>query len=339
MPARNGGPIEIEVSDGESGVRLDRLLAGRIDELGGRAAGRLVRDGAVTVNGRPAAKGRRLDAGDVVRVDGSRIDASTGEFLPTADPETTVEVLHRDARVLVVEKRAGVHTAPLRPGDRGTLVSAVLAIAPEAGRVRGFQRREGGLVHRLDRATSGACLFALDQDAFDGLRAATESDRVIKSYLAVVEGRVLDGPPTLEAVIPRGERGGRRVRVSAVRRIESRDVAPRRGAGAERLVRTGLSVRERAARHSLVELTLSRGHRHQVRSVLQALGHPVAGDPLYGRGSSGPRMLLHASRIAFPHPDDGRSVRVESPASDLLEAWRDLSRGRAPSLRPSRGTR
>ncbi len=316
-------PITLTVTDAEAGTRLDRFLADHVEGLSTRTAARLARAGAVRVNGRRSPKGRALRAGDTLQVDERDIEEHAGDFTPQADPALDVPILHRDARTLVADKPAGMHTAPVRGGDRGTLVSAVLAAAPAVARVKGFHRREAGLVHRLDRDTSGACLFALDQDAFDRLHTATESDLVIKDYHAVVENRLLRGAPVLEAAIPPGRSRGRSVHVESVRRLRSKMLAPRMLEDGTRLVRLRVETVDATSRHSLLRVKISRGFRHQVRSVLAAVGHPIVGDALYGR-SARQGLLLHASRIVFPHPDDGTLTRVDSSPDRLEAAWKKL---------------
>jgi 23S rRNA pseudouridine1911/1915/1917 synthase len=315
--------ITLTVGDAESGTRLDRFLADHVEELSTRAAARLAKAGAVRVNGHRSPKGRALRAGDSVQVQERDIEAHAGDFAPEPDPSLGVRVLHRDARTLVADKPSGMHTAPVRGSDAGTLVSAVLAEAPDMARVSGFHRREAGLVHRLDRDTSGACLFALDQDAFDRLHTATESDLVIKDYHAVVENRLLRGAPVFEAAIPASRSRGRSVHVESVRRLRSKVLAPRRLDDGTRLVRLRVEALDVTSRHSLLRVKISRGFRHQVRSVLAAVGHPIVGDGLYGRTSSH-GLLLHASRIVFPHPEDGALTRVDSNPARLEEAWKTL---------------
>ena len=315
-------PITLTVSEAEAGTRLDRFLASRLESLSTRAAARLAQAGAVRVNGRRAPKGRSLRAGDTLELDERDIEAQAGDFPPAAE-DLGISILHRDARTLVADKPAGMHSAPVRGSDTGTLVSAVLAGAPDMARVRGFHRREAGLVHRLDRDTSGACLFALDQDAFDRLHTASASDLVIKDYHAVVENRLLRGAPVLEAAIPASRSRGKRVYVESVRRMKSKVLAPRRLDDGTRLVRLRVEALDVTSRHSLLRVKISRGFRHQVRSVLAAVGHPVVGDGLYGRPAR-QGLLLHASRIVFPHPDDGRLTRVDSSPGRIEAAWEKL---------------
>jgi len=311
----------VTVSPREAGLRLDHIVARHVEGMSVRVAARLIMAGVVRVNGRTASKGLRLREGDRIEMHDVDSIRSDGDFDPPPDPGVGIVVLLRDERLLVADKPAGMHSAPVRGGERPTLVGAVVASVPEAARVRGHSAREAGLVHRLDQATSGACLFALDQDAFDRLSTANESDLVVKDYLAVVEGHVPEGLPTLEAEIPAGLSRGRRVHVRSVRRLRARSLAHATGPDGTRLARMRVEVTGRSARHCLVQVKLTRGFRHQVRSVLAAIGHPITGDEIYGGRVCLAGLMLHASRIVFPHPTDGRLVRVDSPPVRIEECW------------------
>jgi RluA family pseudouridine synthase len=317
-------PGPIIVSAGEAGLRLDQLVARRLENVSVRTAARMAGDGCVRVNGRREAKGRRVVEGDRVEIDQDAIRAHAGDFAPRPDGDVEVRILHRDERTLVVDKPSGIHSAPVRGSEEGTLVGGVLARFPDAARVRGHHLREAGLVHRLDRSTSGACLFALDQDAFDRLRTASESDLVVKDYLALVEGPAIDGPPILEAAIEVRRSRGARVHVESVVRKRGKSLAPRQAPPGYRLARMRVDVLGATGSHSLVRVKLTRGFRHQVRSVLAAVGNPVVGDRRYGARESAAPLMLHASRIVYPHPTDGRLVKVDCPCGRIEERWSAL---------------
>lgn len=321
--------ITLRVGSHEGGTRLDRFISSKMDELSTREAARLVTARGARVNGSPAAKGRKLAVGDEILVDVSLLREAQNDFSPVPNPEMSIRVLHADERTLVVDKPVMVHTAPLRPDEVNTVVNGALALAPQMSRVKGFRLREAGLVHRLDGPTSGACLLALDQDAFDRLRTASETDQVMKDYTAVVHGKMLSGPPSLEATVPPSGGRGRRVDVRTVKRIRSRNLSPAKLPDGTRVLRMRMEILETKRDFSHLRLKLSRGFRHQVRAILEAMGHPVVGDSLYGPRPCWPELLLHSSRLVFPHPDDGRLVRVDSPSSRLEDAFLSLSKGRA----------
>ena len=215
-----------------------------------------------------------------------------------------------DESILVVEKPAGMHTAPLRPGETGTLLSLVIEAWPEVARVPGIKPVEPGLLHRLDRDTSGLVVVARTAAAFEALRADFDSMR--KEYVAVCRAGAesMSGFSITSRFAPYGP-GRRRVRVVAT----GADRFPRSTTREE--YATKVSVLACSEGRVLVRAALTRGFRHQVRAHLAFAGLPIIGDSLYGepvpRGFE-PRMFLHAALIALRHPVTGLPLVVESPA-------------------------
>jgi 23S rRNA pseudouridine1911/1915/1917 synthase len=209
-------------------------------------------------------------------------------------------IIYEDQHLVAVDKPAGIPSHALRPGERGTVVSALLARYPELRGV-GYRELESGLLHRLDRDTSGVLLAARDQATFDELREAHERGAFEKRYLALVRGRPEPG------VITGYLRADRRtVRVRSEPFVGAKAVALE-------LVRS-----DAYGKFSLVEVRLSRAARHQVRAQLAARGWPIVGDAQYG-GDELPglgRHFLHASEVRFPHA--GALLKVESPLSQEL---------------------
>ena len=236
-------------------------------------------------------------------------------------------VLYEDAGMVVVDKPAGLHTAPLRAGETGTLLGLVIERYPEVAALPGLKAVEPGLVHRLDRDTSGCVVVARTAEAFQALHAAFREDRALKVYTAAC-AYPPDAPPedaTLRVAsrfAPYGE-GRRKVRVvlpggraPGVPREVSRD-----------LYATEARIIGRADNRLLVAARIRRGFRHQVRAHLAQLGLPILGDPLYGvpvPPGYPQRMYLHASRIELPDPATGARIVVESP---LPQAFKDLFPG------------
>jgi 23S rRNA pseudouridine1911/1915/1917 synthase len=253
--------------------------------------------GWVRVDGVRAAKGLRVAAGAEVTV---RAAPATGTSLaPVPQPDLALSVLHEDARLLALDKPAGQPSHPLRPGETGTLANALVARFPECAAV-GRDVREGGLVHRLDRGTSGVLLAARDMDAYQAARRAFAAGEVAKTYLALVAGSARDG--TMDAALV--QRGRRSVLAHAG------DPDALEALTEWRLIAAGSGV-------SLLEVTAKTGRMHQVRAHLAAAGHPLVGDPLYGGPDNvgGQRIehpFLHARSIALPHPDGGR-LEVGAP--------------------------
>jgi 23S rRNA pseudouridine1911/1915/1917 synthase len=235
--------------------------------------------------------------------------------------QTRFSVLFEDGHLLAVDKPAGVHSAPLRPGESGTLLGAVLARYPEVAGLPGIKSVEPGLLHRLDLETSGILLVARTAEAFRSLRAAFAAGRVRKVYTALCACRTeLEAGRRLRIesrFAPYG-RGRKRVRAIAAEN-EGRPRAQRarkeRQASAG-LYRTEAQVLERRGPWALVQAVTFKGFRHQVRAHLAQLELPIAGDALYGippPAGAPARLYLHASAIELAHPISGEPLRLCSP--------------------------
>jgi 23S rRNA pseudouridine1911/1915/1917 synthase len=298
-------PLLLEVDPDAAGTRLDRFLAQRLAGTTRARCTRLVADGAVRVNGRPARKGLLLAAGDRVEVTGTvPTDAA---LRPVPELDQPLAVLHADAHLVVVVKPAGLRTQPLRAGERGTLASALVARYPECADA-GADPRDAGLVQRLDRETSGVLVGARTRAAWAALRAAFHAGEVEKVYLALVGG-VPAGPFVVDAVIAPCPGDRRRV-------VASTDplVAMRPGALA---ARTEVDVVRALRGAALVRACTRTGRRHQIRAHLATAGHPLLGDRLYGGADvAGAPHYLHAARVSLPHPADGTRVSYEAPLPD-----------------------
>ncbi|MGN0846527.1 MAG: RluA family pseudouridine synthase [Kiritimatiellia bacterium] len=233
---------------------------------------------------------------------------------PPQPERIPIDVLLEDDEILVVDKPAGlmVHPAPGYPS--GTLVNAVLAHAPEIAGVGSVERP--GVVHRLDRETSGVMVFAKTPRAYLALRRAFEAHTAVtKTYLAVLHGTPKPPCGTLETLIGRKPWDPRRMAV-----VENE-------ADGKRAV-TRWKVLQRQGGLALVEFVIETGRTHQIRVHAAHLGHPIVGDPLYGNSAADRhlatrprRMLLHAVSLAFPHPATGRMVTCSAyPPDDLIYA-------------------
>lgn len=291
-----------------AGERLDRFLLRSCPELGRRAAALVIERGDVRVDGRRARKGQRLLAGQSV---------SVAELaLAPPEPEAPLVVrLERDDLV-VVDKPAGQPSAPLLPGEPGSLAGALLARYPEMAGV-GWRAREPGLLHRLDTRTSGLVLAARSAGAFEVLREALRSHGLAKRYLALVDGARL--PDAIDIDLPLAMAPGGSGRVT---------VAPPSARIAGGPV-SRLRTLERRGRLALVEVAASRAFRHQVRVHLAASGWPILGDREYG----GPlcellphRHALHASHVAWAGDARVPAFAVDSSLpADLLAVFTGVS--------------
>ncbi len=292
------------------GERLDVFLARRVEGLSRSQARRLIDEGLVTVDGRLERPSHRLASG--ARVAATLPPAE--EVRPAAEP-IPLTVIYQDEDVIVVDKPAGltVHPAPGHPS--GTLVNALLAIAPELAAVRETMRP--GIVHRLDRDTSGLLVVARSERARASLIRQLKEREVHKTYLALVQGVPQPPQGTIEAPIGRHPRNRKKMAV----------VAGGREAETRYRVREVLDSPSADRRSlALLEVEPVTGRTHQVRVHLAAIGHPVVGDGVYGRRSPlVGRQFLHAWRLAFELPSSGRLVEFESPLpADLREALRSL---------------
>jgi 23S rRNA pseudouridine1911/1915/1917 synthase len=288
---------EIAVPESLVGARLDKAIAELLPELSRARVKKAIELGAVRVNGRRVPKGGTVAAGDVVRIDvGQVLDAPA-----VAEPGAALKVLFETPQVVVVDKQAGQPTAPLRPGETGTLVNAILGkyaeLTPREGEpVIGHSAREPGIVHRLDTETSGAVVVARTLPAFEELKAALREERLDKRYLLVCASEGLPEEGTIEFPLTNHPKDQRRVYAC----VHPRDVIryqPRSAVTHYRVESRG----GRTGQWALVEVTVGKALRHQIRAHFAAIEHPLAGDELYG----GPviralgRHALHAARVAY----------------------------------------
>ncbi len=276
---------------------------GRLEAVGSRAAAqRLIEHGAVTVDGRTRQKRHAVKPGETIAIEfpdaPEPTDLSAGEGVP-------FEVVFEDDHLLVVDKPAGVvvHPAPGHP--TGTLAQAL------AGRAAGGPDPwRPGIVHRLDRDTSGLMLVAKSDQVHRALQEMIRRREVEREYLALVEGRPDARTGTIDAPIGRDRAERKRMSVRADRAREAR---------------THFEVLEAYPRTTLLRVRLETGRTHQIRAHMAAIGHPICGDPEYGGSASGRRLgltrqFLHSAKLRFRHPISGAETCCESkPPADLQQ--------------------
>jgi len=288
--------MELEVAAESAGERLDVVLGAAV---GSRAqAQRLIAEGLVLVDGAPAQKADRLAAGTRVSV----ADAPATAAVPPGDaPVARFDVAYEDDDLIVVDKPAGVVVHPARGHREGTLAQAL------AGRAAGGEQDwRAGIVHRLDRNTSGLLVVAKSDAVHRALKAALQAREIRREYLALVEGRPPARSGTIEAPIGRDRR--HRTRMSIDSELPKAAI-------------THFDTERALPRSTLLRVRLQTGRTHQIRVHLQSIGHPVCGDPDYGhKGLYGlRRQFLHAARLAFAHPRTGSPVDIVSPLPADLE--------------------
>lgn len=300
--------LRLVTGAGDAGRRLDAVLAAA-DGIDSRAeAQRLIEGGSVTVNGALRPKRHLLAPGDVVE---ARVPARRPPG-PLRAEDLGVPVVFADDHMLVVDKPAGMVTHPSRGHGAGTLVHGLLA----GGIAGGDDPERPGIVHRLDRDTSGLMLVARDERTHRRLARMMRERLVDRRYLALVHGTF---PPALTVDRPIGRDPRRRTRQAVV---------PVGGRAAV----THFHRVEQVGDLALVEARLETGRTHQVRVHLENAGHPVLGDPVYGRGRPDQglgRQFLHAYRLGLDHPRTGEGLAFGSPLPPDLRAALDAARTRA----------
>jgi 23S rRNA pseudouridine1911/1915/1917 synthase len=282
--------LSLTVPPSLEGARLDKAIVALAPNTSRARVKRAIDGGQVRVNGRSLPKGGVLHEGDVIEVDEAAI--GTAEVRCVPEPAAPLDIRHESSKVLVVHKPAGQATAPLRPDEVGTLANALLGRFAELSDV-GYSAREPGIVHRLDTETSGLVVVARTKAAFEALREALKDERIGKEYLLVCPETGLPDRGSIEYPIANHPKDKKRVYPC----IHPRDVMRYE----PRAAITTYEVQERSAPWALVKASASRAVRHQIRAHFSAIGHPLAGDLLYGgEAVSGlERHALHAFRVSF----------------------------------------
>lgn len=293
--------MRIELDSAEEGVRLDLALSS-LQGVGSRSqAERLIRAGQVLVNGEKAPKSYRTRRGDVIEIPDRALDDAPVQL----EPEHGVPVLWEDEFLLVVDKPAGMVVHPAPGHKEPTLVERLSAggvdLAPDDDPVM----ERPGVVHRLDRQTSGLLVLAKDRASMRALQDSMRERSIRREYLALVDGLLPSRAGRIEAPIGPDSRDGSR------RSIDTRN--PQNAI-------THFSVSELLPTTTLVRAWLETGRTHQIRVHFQSIGHHVVGDPTYGgRGEFGlKRQFLHAALLRFPHPKTQEEIEVTSPLPDDL---------------------
>ncbi len=286
------------------------------DDLGGERADRIV----AVLAGVSRTVARAMVEGGDATFDGTTVDPKTRipagavleATLPEADPGLVPEAMdlvvrYEDEHLAVVDKEPGVVVHPGAGQRTGTLAAGILHRWP---RIRGVGDDDRwGIVHRLDRETSGLLVVALDHEALAGLRDAIRRRAIVRTYFALTDGVVESATGTIDAPLGRDPKRPTRFRVDPDGRF-ARSHYRRLAVWPD-------------ARRSLLEVTLETGRTHQIRVHLASIGHPLFADGVYGRGEPGRRVWLHAIRLGFDHPTTGESIEVESPLPDDLQAVLD----------------
>ena len=292
----------LQVNPEDTGTRLDAWLAGQLPDVTRSAAARLCEEGRVTAAGKPLAKNYRLGGGEAVSV-----TLPDPEPVDVAPQDIPLDVVYEDSDVIVVNKPKGlvVHPAPGHPD--GTLVNALLHHCGDSLSGIGGELRPG-IVHRIDRDTSGLLIAAKNDFAHQKLSAQLQDHTLARIYRCIVIGNLREDSGTVDAPIGRHPVDRKRMAVE-----------PRTGRPAV----THWSVLARYRGFTHVECRLETGRTHQIRVHLASVGHPLLGDTVYGSRKPWPGLAgqcLHARRLKFIHPSTGRPVELECPLPDWFQA-------------------
>jgi len=305
--------FDFVVTDDLAGQRLDRALA----SLTGLSRTRMqeaIKAGTAQVNGKAARASQILEAGQRITLanEAALTVSAAASDAPVADA-IALRILHEDDYLLVVDKPAGMVTHPAPGHTSGTLVNALLAHAPALAGVG--DRARPGIVHRLDKDTSGLLVVAKDLATHAALAQQMKDRAMVKRYLALVEGAMPTAEGVIDAPIGRDPRQRLRMGLLSV-------------SSGGREARTRFRTLEEHGGRSLLEVQLETGRTHQIRVHLAAVHHPVVGDPVYGRAQRPlpPRQFLHAAHLEFRHPTTGEWLTFDAPLPDdlasFLATWR-----------------
>ena len=305
--SRSGGVEQVEVPSYAARQRLDAFLT---RSIGGRSRSdwqRLLGLGAVTVDGRRVKPSDRVAPGQRVAI---HPVPSHVELRPASD--IPISVVYEDPAMIIVDKPPGLVVHPAPGHEEGTLVNALLARFPELRDPTGQQRP--GIVHRLDKDTSGLMVIGRTPQAMASLQEQFRDRTALKRYLLLLAGTLAEESAAIEAPIARDQRDRKRMAAHAGGR-ESR---------------TTFKVLERFGQYTLVEATLLSGRTHQLRVHFRFIGHPVAGDQTYGGGSAPPgltRQFVHAAYLCLRSPQDDHQLEFQAPLpADLAEPLERLRR-------------
>jgi len=303
--------IRLHSSPADTGSRIDRWLAEQLPELSRSRIQALIKDGDIRVNGRETKPHSKLcDNSEVT------IEVPAPEPIELAPADIPLEILFEDSDLLVVNKPAGLVVHPAPGHASGTLVNALLYHCRDLAGIGGALRP--GLVHRLDKDTSGALVVAKNDLAMQGLVAQFKSRSVSKEYVALVKGRLQPPEGTLETLLGRS-------------RHDRQKMAVQQSSGKQAI--THYRTVETYENSSLLRVRIETGRSHQIRVHMSYLGHPVLGDAKYGRHTeletepAIARQMLHAERLMFHHPRSGKKIEITAPMpADMRQVIAALSR-------------
>lgn len=281
----------------EGGARLDKALAD-LTELSRSQANEEIKKGTVLVNGKAAKAKYAVKVGDVISY-----QVPEEEILDYKAEDIPLDIIYEDEDVAVVNKPQGMVVHPSAGHPSGTLVNALMYHVKDLSSINGVVRP--GIVHRIDKDTSGLLMIAKNDTAHNALAAELKDKKSLRKYIAIVHGNLPNDRGMIEAPIGRSEKDRKKQAVTAK--------------GKEAVTR--FQVLERFGDYTLVELTLETGRTHQIRVHMAYIGHPVAGDPAYGprKTLKGEGQFLHAQTLGFTHPSTDEEMAFTAPAPAIFQ--------------------
>jgi 23S rRNA pseudouridine1911/1915/1917 synthase len=301
-------PAEELIYAGAGGERIDAFIARTLTRLSRTRVQALIKQGAVLLNERPAKASDKLEPGNTILI---QEPAQKPAALAATVPDLPLEILFEDDQLLVLNKPAGLVVHPAAGHEGDTLADVLLARDPNmAQAVNPGSQHRPGIVHRLDKDTSGLLIIAKTAEAMLRLSQQFQQHSVTKRYIALVEGRMPLAEGAIEAPIGRDQRHRQRMAVTA-----------QHGRHAQTL----FWVEQEYPRFTLLRVQIITGRTHQIRVHLAAIGHPVAGDHLYGRQQplEPPRVFLHAAELQFSHPTTNQLLSFKAPLPPDLQTFLD----------------
>lgn len=301
--ARDAVRIVLDVIDDEDGIRLDRVISERMNDMSRSYAQQLMKSGDVLINGDAAKPAHRVRWGDKVEILLPPVEQPADlppDYLP-------IPIIYEDDDLLVFDKPPGVVTHPSPGHERGTLVNALRAIRPDLK----FNNDRLGVVHRLDKDTSGLIVVAKNETSRLFLLQQWQERKVVKRYSALVQDVIEENKGTIDAPISRDPNNRKRMAVV-------RDGRP---------AVSHFDVVRRFAEATLVDIYIETGRTHQIRVHMAFTGHPVVGDSTYGRkrfSVAVPRQFLHAAYLKFDLPGGRGPLELETPLPQDLQSVLDL---------------
>ena len=284
----------------ESGKRLDAYISNQNEEITRTAAQRLIEQGNILVNGKKQKVSYKVSIGDVIT-----IEEEKPEEIELKAQDIPVEIIYEDKDIIVVNKPKGLVVHPANGNPDGTLVNAIMAICKDSLSGIGGEIRPG-IVHRLDKDTSGLLIVAKNDKAHVNMSEQIKSHEVKKTYIALVRGVLKENEATIDMPIGRSNSDRKKMAVT------------KNGRNAV----THIKVLKRYDKYTLLEVNIETGRTHQIRVHLSHIGYPIIGDYTYSNGKNEFGVIgqcLHAKRLEFKHPITGKEMTLEAPLPEYFE--------------------